>query len=99
MNAWMRQHPNPPRPHCACRACVQVWPQLGLLHASVAKLAHLLERPAEALPAAQEAARILSATHGGGSAAEEARRVAAEAEAELAVGAARRLGSREDIDD
>ncbi|KAL4427604.1 hypothetical protein ABPG75_001693 [Micractinium tetrahymenae] len=76
-----------------------VWPQLGLLHASVAKLAHLLERPAEALAAAKAAARILSVTHGGGSAAEEARRVAAEAEAELAHGAALQRRALEDVAD
>lgn len=77
-----------------------MWPQLGLLHASVAKLAHLLERPAEALRSAQAAVRILSATHGGGGGpVEEARRVSAEAEAELAHGAAWRRGALEDAED
>lgn len=78
-----------------------MWPQLGLLHVSIAKLAHLLERPGEALRSAQAAARILSATHGGGSAVEEARRLVAEAETELAHGASqqRRLEDAQDAED
>lgn len=64
---------------------LQVWPQLGLLWAGIAKLEHLAERPHRALPAAQAAARILAATHGGaGPAAEAVARVALEAQHELA---------------
>jgi hypothetical protein len=45
-----------------------VWPQPGLLYASIAKLENLLERPSAALAAAQAATRILECTHGSGSA-------------------------------
>jgi hypothetical protein len=66
---------------------MQVWPQLGLLHASIAKLAHLLEQPSQALAAAHAAAAILAATHGAqGSVAAEMSRIAFEAEQELAQG-------------
>jgi hypothetical protein len=72
------KHPTPAVPF------PQVWPQLGLLHASAAKLAHLLERPSEAAEAAQAAARILASTHGeGGAVVAEMRRVEREARLEM----------------
>ncbi|EFN53133.1 hypothetical protein CHLNCDRAFT_137504 [Chlorella variabilis] len=61
-----------------------IWPQLGLLWASAAKLEHLLERPAQALAAARAAAAILGATHGdGGAVVREMQRVVFEAQQEL----------------
>ena len=45
---------------------LQVWPQLGLLWAGIAKIEHLQGRPAAALPAAESALRILQAVQGGG---------------------------------
>ncbi|PRW45589.1 histone-lysine N-methyltransferase SMYD3 [Chlorella sorokiniana] len=55
-----------------------VWPQLGLLWATVAKLEHLQERPSQAIQAAEQALHILTATHGGnGPAAETVRQRAA----------------------
>ncbi|KAL4855823.1 Histone-lysine N-methyltransferase [Chlorella vulgaris] len=50
------------------QAYQEVWPQPGLLWASVAKLENLSERPSAALAAAQAATRILECTHGSGSA-------------------------------
>ena len=43
--------------------CMQVWPTLGLHHASVAKIASLLEQDVTALKASQAAADILQYTH------------------------------------
>lgn len=64
----------------------QVWPQLGLLWAAVAKLEHLQERPHKALAAAEQALHILTTTHGGGGPAADAmRRVLLEARQEAAV--------------
>lgn len=85
MHAWrcMCLMPTPhPRPSPA--AAPQVWPQVGLLWAGVAKIEHLLERPHKALEAAEQAIRILGATHGGsGSAVAAAARVKFEAQQEL----------------
>ena len=79
---------------------MQVWPQLGLLWAGMAKLEHLLEQPGKALAAAEQAARILTATHGSGGAAVEAmRRVQFEARQELAHGGHAVMGAGEDEDD
>lgn len=74
-----------------------MWPQLGLLWAGIAKIEHLLERPAKALPAAEQALRVLVVTHGGsGPAVEAARRVQFEAGQELQHGRQRSGGSDED---
>ena len=68
----------------SCPHHAQIWPQLGLLWASAAKLEHLLERPAQALAAARAAAAILGATHGdGGAVVREMQRVVFEAQQEL----------------
>lgn len=45
---------------------LQVWPDLGLHWASMAKLASVLGRDAEAAAAAEAACRVLTLTHGGG---------------------------------
>jgi hypothetical protein len=45
---------------------LQVWPDLGLHHAAIAKIAALIDRPARAAPAARKALEILCLTHGGG---------------------------------
>ena len=88
-----------PVPLACPRPRMQVWPQTGLLWAGVAKLEHLLVRPAQALAAAQAALRCLVATHGGGGAAAGAmRRMAWEAEQELAHGQQQRLAAGEDDD-
>ncbi len=64
----------------------QVWPQLGLLWAAVAKLEHLQERPSQAIQAAEQALHILTTTHGGsGLAAEAMRQVLFEAQQEAAL--------------
>lgn len=64
----------------------QVWPQLGLLWAAVAKLEHLQERPSQAIQAAEQALHILTTTHGGsGPAAEAMRQVLFEAQQEAAL--------------
>ena len=69
---------------------MQVWPNLGLHYASLAKLEHLLGgRPQQAQHAAQRALAILSKTHGGapggaGGVVEEVQRVLFESGQELA---------------
>ena len=69
---------------CLCAPPSQVWPTLGLLWASIAKLEHLAERPGKALTAAEQALRILGATHGsGGAVVQQMRRVQLEARQEL----------------
>ena len=45
---------------------VQVWPDLGLHWASMAKLSSVLEHDSEAAAAAEAACRVLTVTHGGG---------------------------------
>ncbi len=68
-------------------AAAQVWPNLGLHWASIAKLAHFMgSRPQQAQRAAQRALAILGCTHGtsGGGVAEDMRRVLFEAGQELA---------------
>lgn len=72
---------------------------MGLLWAGVAKLQHLLGRPAQALAAAQAALRSLVTTHGGGGqAVGDMRRVAWEAEQELTHGQQQRLAAAEEED-
>ena len=72
----MRTAPSPPQ---------APWPNLALLWATIAKLEHLLERPAAAVQAADRALSLLRVTHGGrGAAADEVARVRHEAGAELA---------------
>lgn len=44
----------------------QVWPDLGLHWASMAKLSSVLGHDSEAATAAEAACRVLSITHGGG---------------------------------
>ncbi len=80
-----------------CSHALQAWPQVGLLHASLAKLEHFLERPAPALAAADAALRMLTLTHGdGGAAVQEMQRIRFEAEAELRQGAAALAGPQHD---
>ena len=68
----------------AALCLLQVWPPVGLLWASIAKLEHLREAPAKALAAAEQALRILAATHGsGGAVVEQMRRVQLEARQEM----------------
>lgn len=72
---------------------------MGLLWAGVAKLEHLLGRPAQALGAAQAALQSLVTTQGGGGEAVGAmRRVAWEAEQELSHGQQQRLAAQEEGD-
>ncbi len=54
---------------CCCAAdssfsCLQPWPDLGLLHAHIAKAAAVVERDDEAATAAEAAASILRITNG-----------------------------------
>ena len=71
-----------PLPAALC--LLQVWPPVGLLWASIAKLEHLREAPAKVLAAAEQALRILAATHGsGGAVVEQMRRVQLEARQEM----------------
>lgn len=78
--------PDPPPPIFHLPPPLQVWPQLGLLWAAVAKLEHLQEQPQKALAAAEQALHILTTTHGGsGPAAEAMRRVLLEARQEAAM--------------
>jgi hypothetical protein len=73
---------------CLMGVCVQVWPNLGLHYAMLAKLEMLLEQPAAAAQAAEAAAAILRITHGSGAAVlQEVARTRYEAEQELAAAA------------
>ncbi len=65
----------------------QVWPNLGLHCALLAKLELLLENPREALAAADAALSILRVTHPGTSVLEEVLRLRWEAQQELRGGA------------
>jgi len=73
----------------ACACCVaywQVWPNLGLHYAMLAKLEMLLEQPGAAARAAEAAAAVLCVTHGGScGVVHEACRIRYEAEQELAA--------------
>jgi hypothetical protein len=76
---------NPVR-HSLC--ALQVWPNMGLHYATLAKLEMLLEQPAAAARAAEAAAAILRVTHGGGcSVLQEVARTRYEAGQELAMAA------------
>lgn len=68
--------------------CMQVWPNLGLHYAMVAKLEMYLEQPGAAVPAAEAAAAILQITHSRSSSVlEEVSRTHYEARQELAAAA------------
>jgi hypothetical protein len=77
-----------PKLNVFCLACLQVWPNLGLHYAMLAKLQMFLEQPAAAAQAAEAAAAILRVTHGSSSPVlQEVARTRYEAGQELAASA------------
>jgi hypothetical protein len=82
---WVCSAPLHPLP-----CMLQVWPNLGLHYALLAKLKMLLEQPAAAAEAAEQALAVLRVTHGGSSSVlQEVGRTRYEAGTELAAAAYR----------
>lgn len=63
--------------------CLQVWPNLGLHYATLAKLEMFLEHPAHALEAANNALECIKVTDSDSSVIQDVLRVRYEAQAEL----------------